>query len=182
MREAYPGVPVIAYVNTTAAVKAEVDICCTSGNAQPDRPIRFGGQRVIMLPDQYLARNVAAETGNRRSSPGPANARCMSASPPPMCAQLRDDHPGVTVLVHPECPPEVVAEADFAGSTAAMSDYVDRKRPGRVVLLTECSMSDNVAVRYPELDFIRPCNLCPHMKRITLARTSAVRWRRSAMS
>jgi quinolinate synthase len=82
--------------------------------------------------------------------------------------EMRASYPGVIVLAHPECPPEVVAECDFTGSTAAMADYVGQKRPPRVVLLTECSMSDNVALQYPELDFVRPCNLCPHMKRITL--------------
>jgi quinolinate synthase len=82
---------------------------------------------------------------------------------------LREAHPGVIVLAHPECPPEVVAEADFAGSTAVMSAYVGHKKPARVVLLTECSMSDNVAVQHPDVEFVRPCNLCPHMKRITLS-------------
>ena len=93
----------------------------------------------------------------------------MSASPPEDIRSLRESHPGIIVLAHPECPPEVVAECDFAGSTAAMADYVGKERPARVVLLTECSMSDNVALQYPDLEFVRPCNLCPHMKRITLA-------------
>lgn len=167
MRQAHPGVPVIAYVNTSAAVKAEVDVCCTSGNAA--RVVKsFGVPRVIMLPDQYLAKNVAAETGLEIitwAGQCEVHERFTAAD----VRELRAAHPGVTVLVHPECPPEVVAEADFAGSTAAMSDYVGEKRPPRVVLLTECSMSDNVSVKYPEIEFMRPCNLCPHMKKITLA-------------
>ena len=121
-----------------------------------------------MLPDEYLAQNIAARPTSR-SSPGPATARCTSASPPHDLRQLRAGDPGVVVLAHPECPPEVVAEADFAGSTAAMADYVTREKPGRVVLITECSMSDNIAASNPDIDFVRPCNLCPHMKRITLA-------------
>jgi quinolinate synthase len=123
LRQKYPGRPVITYVNTSAEVKAESDICCTSGNAR--RVVEsLGVPEVIMIPDRYLA--------------------------------------------HPECPPAVVDEADFAGSTAAMSDYVTRKQPARVVLITECSMADNIAVQHPTLDVLRPCNLCPHMKRITL--------------
>jgi quinolinate synthase len=166
MREAYPGVPIVAYVNTTAAVKAEVDICCTSGNAK--RVVEsLGVPRVIMLPDQYLARNVAAETGVEIIT-WAGQCEVHERFTAEDVRELRAAHPGVTVLVHPECPPEVVAEADFAGSTAAMTDYVADHRPPRVVLLTECSMSDNVAVHYPDLEFIRPCNLCPHMKRITL--------------
>ncbi|WP_315720592.1 MULTISPECIES: quinolinate synthase NadA [unclassified Bradyrhizobium] len=166
MRARHPGVPVVAYVNTSVAVKAESDVCCTSGNAL-EIVESLGTDHVIMLPDEYLARNVAAQTKVRITA---WNGHCevherFTAED---VRTLRDDHPGVTVLAHPECPPEVVAEADFAGSTAAMSDYVGARRPARVVLLTECSMSDNVAVSYPDIAFIRPCNLCPHMKRITL--------------
>ncbi|TGP50725.1 quinolinate synthase NadA [bacterium M00.F.Ca.ET.230.01.1.1] len=171
MRQRYPGVPVVTYVNTSAAVKAESDICCTSGNALQVVE-SLGAPRVIMLPDEYLARNIAAQTkveiiawrGHCE-----VHERFSSAD----IRELREAHPGVTVLAHPECPPDVVAEADFAGSTAAMSDYVGRHKPARVVLMTECSMSDNVAVEHPEVDFVRPCNLCPHMKRITLANIRA---------
>lgn len=167
MRREHPGLPVIAYVNTSAAVKAEVDICCTSGNAR--KVVNsFGVPKVIMLPDQYLAANVANETGIEIVSwPGQCEVheRFTAAD----VAELREAHPGVTVLVHPECPPEVVKVADFAGSTAAMADYVGEKRPSSVVLLTECSMSDNVSLQYPDLEFVRPCNLCPHMKKITIA-------------
>jgi len=167
LRERYPGAPVVAYVNTSAAVKAASDICCTSGNAR--RIVEaLGAPRVIMIPDEYLARNVARETGVEIiawAGHCEVHERFTAAE----IRELRALHPGVTVLAHPECPPEVVAEADFAGSTAAMSDYVGRKKPPRVVLVTECSMSDNVAVHHPEIEFVRPCNLCPHMKRITLA-------------
>jgi quinolinate synthase len=166
LREKYPGRPVITYVNTSAEVKAESDICCTSGNAKKIVE-GFGGAEVIMIPDQYLAANVARETGTRIISWAGAcevherfTARQIRA--------LRRDNPGVVVLAHPECPTHVVDEADFAGSTAAMSDYVTNRQPARVVLITECSMADNVAVLHPTIDFVRPCNLCPHMKRITL--------------
>jgi quinolinate synthase len=166
LRERYPGVPVVTYVNTSAAVKAESDICCTSGNAR--KVIEsLGVDRVIMLPDEYLAQNVAAETGVKIISWAghcEVHERFTAAE----IRELRERHPGVVVLAHPECPPEVVAEADFSGSTAAMGNYVADKKPRRVVLVTECSMSDNVAVQHPDVEFVRPCNLCPHMKRITL--------------
>ncbi|UFZ06257.1 quinolinate synthase NadA [Bradyrhizobium ontarionense] len=166
MRERHPGVPVVAYVNTSVAVKAESDICCTSGNARAIVE-SLGTDHVIMLPDEYLARNVAAQTKVRITA-WKGHCEVHERFSAEDVRTLRDNHPGVTVLAHPECPPEVVAEADFAGSTAAMADFVGQERPPRVVLLTECSMSDNVAVLYPDIEFIRPCNLCPHMKRITL--------------
>src|SRR5882757_7656119 len=166
MRERHPGVPVIAYVNTSTAVKAESDICCTSGNALAVVE-SFGTDHVIMLPDEYLAQNIATQTKVKITA-WKGHCEVHERFTPEDIRQIRENHPGVTVLAHPECPPEVVAEADFAGSTAAMSGYVARERPPRVVLLTECSMSDNVAVLHPDVEFIRPCNLCPHMKRITL--------------
>ncbi|MDG4897675.1 quinolinate synthase NadA [Mesorhizobium sp. WSM4976] len=166
MRQRYPGVPVVTYVNTSAAVKAESDICCTSGNALAVVE-SLGVPRVIMLPDEYLAKNIAAQTRVEIIA-WKGHCEVHERFSPADIRELREAHPGVTVLAHPECPPEVVAEADFAGSTAAMSDYVGRHKPARVVLMTECSMSDNVAVEHPEVDFVRPCNLCPHMKRITL--------------
>jgi quinolinate synthase len=166
LRQKYPGVPIVTYVNTSAAVKAESDICCTSGNAKAVIE-SLGVDRVIMLPDEYLARNVAAETGVKIIS-WSGHCEVHERFGAQDVRDLRESYPGITVLAHPECPPEVVAEADFAGSTAAMSAYVATNRPAKVVLLTECSMSDNVAVQYPDLEFIRPCNLCPHMKRITL--------------
>ncbi|WP_316194849.1 quinolinate synthase NadA [Bradyrhizobium sp. SZCCHNRI3052] len=166
MRVRHPGVPVVAYVNTSVAVKAESDVCCTSGNARAVVE-SLGVDHVIMLPDEYLARNVAAQTKVRITA-WKGHCEVHERFSAEDVRTLRDNHPGVTVLAHPECPPEVVAEADFAGSTAAMSDFVGARRPARVVLLTECSMSDNVAVLHPDIEFIRPCNLCPHMKRITL--------------
>jgi quinolinate synthase len=168
MRQRYPGVPVVTYVNTSAAVKAESDICCTSSNALAVVE-SLGVPRVIMLPDEYLAKNVAAQTEIEIVA-WTGHCEVHERFTTVDIRELREAHPGVTVLAHPECPPEVVAEADFAGSTAAMSDYVGRHRPARVVLMTECSMSDNVAVEHPEVEFVRPCNLCPHMKRITLAK------------
>ncbi|ESY06650.1 quinolinate synthetase [Mesorhizobium sp. LNJC399B00] len=167
MRQRYPGVPIITYVNTSAEVKAESDICCTSGNAKAVVE-SLGVLRVIMLPDEYLAQNIAAQTDVQIIA-WKGHCEVHERFTPADIRELRESHPGVVVLAHPECPPGVVAEADFSGSTAAMSDYVDRQRPPRVVLMTECSMSDNVALAHPEVEFIRPCNLCPHMKRITLA-------------
>jgi quinolinate synthase len=167
MREKYPGVPIVTYVNTSAAVKAQSDICCTSGNARAVVE-SLGAPRVIMLPDEFLAKNIAAQTTVEIIA-WQGHCEVHERFTPADIRELREAHPGVTVLAHPECPPDVVAEADFAGSTAAMSDYVGQHRPARVVLMTECSMSDNVAVEHPEVEFIRPCNLCPHMKRITLA-------------
>src|ERR1700720_1216564 len=167
LRESHPGLPVVTYVNTSAAVKAESDVCCTSGNAKKIIEA-LSVPKVIMLPDEYLARNIAAQTKVEIIA-WTGHCEVHERFTPEDIRTLRASHPGITVLAHPECPPEVVAECDFAGSTAAMADYVGQKRPARVVLLTECSMSDNVALQYPDLDFIRPCNLCPHMKRITLA-------------
>ena len=168
LRQRHPGVPIVTYVNTSAAVKAESDICCTSGNAKKIVE-SLGVPKVIMLPDEYLAQNVARETGVEIIT-WAGHCEVHERFSAKDVRQLRDGHPGLVVLAHPECPPEVVAEADFAGSTAAMIDYVGRERPHRVALMTECSMSDNVAVQHPEIEFIRPCNLCPHMKRITLPR------------
>ncbi len=166
MRQRYPGVPVVTYVNTSSAVKAESDICCTSGNALKVVE-SLGVERVIMLPDEYLAQNIAAQTDVKIIA-WKGHCEVHELFTASDVRQLRENHPDVTILAHPECPPEVVAEADFSGSTAAMSDFVGQSAPPRVVLLTECSMSDNVSVLHPDVEFIRPCNLCPHMKRITL--------------
>ena len=171
LRARHPDVPIVTYVNTSAAVKAESDICCTSGNAKAVVE-SFGVPEVIMLPDEYLAQNVAHETAVRIIA-WTGHCEVHERFTPADVQQVRDGHPGVVVLAHPECPPDVVAEADFAGSTAAMQNWVARHQPARVLLLTECSMSDNVAVMHPEVEFIRPCNLCPHMKRINLPRIRA---------
>jgi len=166
LRERHPGVPIVTYVNTSAAVKAESDVCCTSSNAR--KIIEgLGVPRVIMLPDEYLAQNTAAQTKVEIIA-WKGHCEVHERFTPEDIRSLREGHPGIIVLAHPECPPEVIAECDFSGSTAAMADYVGKERPARVVLLTECSMSDNVALQYPDLEFVRPCNLCPHMKRISL--------------
>jgi quinolinate synthase len=171
LRERYPGVPVVTYVNTSAAVKAESDICCTSGNV--NKVVEsLGVPRVMLLPDEYLAQNVARETSVEIIT-WPGHCEVHERFTPSDIRQLRQDHPGIVVLAHPECPTNVVDEADFAGSTAMMSDFVATQHPARVALITECSMSDNVAVRHPEVEFVRPCNLCPHMKRITLPKIRA---------
>ncbi len=167
LREAHPGVPVVTYVNTSAAVKAASDICCTSGNAVKVVE-SLGVPRALMIPDEYLAKNVAKETDVELIA-WHGHCEVHELFTPDDIRAMREAWPGVTVLAHPECPPEVVAEADFSGSTAVMSDFVGDKKPARVCLLTECSMSDNVALNHPEVEFVRPCNLCPHMKRISLA-------------
>lgn len=166
LRRAHPGVPVVTYVNTSAAVKAASDICCTSGNAV-EVIESLGTQKVIMIPDQYLARNIAARTGVEVIT-HPGACEVHERFSPKDIDDIRDGHPGVTVIAHPECPPEVVAVSDFAGSTAQMIDFVTERKPLKVALITECSMSDNVAADHPDVEFVRPCNLCPHMKRNTL--------------
>ncbi len=166
LRQTHPGVPIITYVNTSAAVKAASDICCTSGNAKKVVE-SLGVSKVLMIPDEFLAQNIARET-NVEIIAWKGHCEVHERFSPADIAELRDSHPGVVILAHPECPPEVVEVADFSGSTAMMSDFVGAEKPARVVLLTECSMSDNVAVQHPDVDFIRPCNLCPHMKLITL--------------
>lgn len=166
LRAAHPGVPVVTYVNTSAAVKAESDICCTSGNAV-EIIESLGVPKVIMIPDQYLAANIARKTGVEVIT-HPGACEVHERFTPHDIADIRESWPGVTVLAHPECPPSVVDAADYAGSTAQMVGFVAAQRPQRVALITECSMSDNIAQEFPELEFVRPCNLCPHMKRNTL--------------
>ena len=167
LRQRYPGVPVVTYVNTSAEVKAESDICCTSGNAVAVVE-SLGVDKVIFLPDQYLGRWVASQTGVEMIL---WEGSCMvhERFTGEQLRGYRADHPGIRIIAHPECPPDVLAEADFVGSTAGMISWVEKNRPPRVVMVTECSMSDNVAAEVRDVEFIRPCNLCPHMKRITLA-------------
>lgn len=166
MRQKYPGVPVVTYVNTSADVKAESDVCCTSGNAkQVIESLKV--DEVIMIPDEFLAQNVANETGVKMIT-WKGHCEVHERFTPQEIREWRKAFPDLVVLAHPECPPDVVAEADFAGSTAGMSDYVASGKAARVLLVTECSMSDNLAADHPEVEFVRPCNLCPHMKRITL--------------
>ena len=170
LKQKYPGAPVVTYVNTSADVKAETDICCTSSNAVEIvewAASEWGSDTVILIPDQYLAKNVAAMTDIKIVTWAGAcevHERFTAAD----IRELREANPGVIVLAHPECPPDVLAEADFAGSTSGMSNFVKNHQPERVVLITECSMSDNVSLENPNVTFVRPCNLCPHMKRITL--------------
>src|ERR1700761_9084751 len=170
IKQRYPGLPVVTYVNTTAEVKAETDICCTSANAVQvvEHAAReWGVDRVILLPDEFLARNVA-----RQTEVGIIAWRGRCEVHERFTAQdildIKAAYPGAQVLAHPECPAEVLEVSDFAGSTAAMSDYVMTRKPRQVVLITECSMADNVACDAPGVEFVRPCNLCPHMKRISL--------------
>ncbi len=166
LRRRYPGVPVVTYVNTSAAVKAESDICCTSSNAV-EVVESLGVDRVIFLPDEYLGRYVASQTSVKIvlwSGHCEVHERFSAED----LQTFREQVPDVEILAHPECSPEVLAEADFVGSTAGMIRHVTERRPPRVVLVTECSMSDNVAIDCPDVEFVRPCNLCPHMKRITL--------------
>lgn len=170
IKQRYPGLPVVTYVNTTADVKAETDVCCTSANAvQVVETVakQWGVDRVILIPDEFLARNVA-----RQTTVGVIAWKGRCEVHERFDAQdirdLKAAWPDAEILGHPECPTEVIAECHFAGSTAAMADYVQQRRPRRVVLITECSMADNVAADAPFTEFVRPCNLCPHMKRITL--------------
>ncbi len=166
LRERHPGAPVVTYVNTSAEVKAASDICCTSSNAV-EVVESLGAERVIFLPDEYLGRYVAGRTGVEIvlwQGHCEVHERFRAED----LRDYRASYPGVQIYAHPECPPDVLAEADYVGSTAGLLRHVDAVRPERVVLVTECSMSDNVAVAHPEVEFIRPCNLCPHMKRITL--------------
>ncbi len=175
LKQRYPGVPVVTYVNTSAEVKAESDICCTSANALDivEAAAReFGTQQVIFLPDKYLAQNVAAQTQIKIISWA---GTCMvhERFTPQQIRDLRVQFPGVRVLAHPECPPDVCAEADYVGSTSGMIKDVGSSGAAKVVMVTECSMADNVAVAHPGVDFVRPCVLCPHMQRITLPKILA---------
>ncbi len=167
LRERYPGVPVVAYVNTSADVKAEVDICCTSGNAV-EVVESLGAPRVIMLPDEYLAKYVATQTSVEIVA-WKGHCEVHERFTGDEIRDFRGRFDDLVVIAHPECPPDVLEAADFVGSTARMVDFVADRRPPRVLMVTECSMSDNVAAASPETEFVRPCNLCPHMKKITLA-------------
>jgi quinolinate synthase len=166
----HPGIPVVTYVNTTAEVKAETDICCTSANAVQVvewAAREWGVDKVILIPDEFLARNVARQTRVKIIAWA---GRCevherFTAGD---IADMRAAYPGAEILAHPECPTEILEAADFAGSTAAMNDYVALRKPKQVVLITECSMASNVQAESPGTQFIGPCNLCPHMKRISL--------------
>jgi quinolinate synthase len=166
LRAAYPGVPVVTYVNTSAAVKAECDICCTSSNAVKVVE-SLGAPRVLLIPDEYLARYVATKTDVEIIA---WKGRCEvhERFTGEELRRYRESDPGLRIIAHPECPPDVIEAADFTGSTSGMIKWVKDHQPERVVLVTECSMADNVAHEAPHTEFVRPCNLCPHMKRISL--------------
>ena len=175
LKERHPGVPVVTYVNTPASIKAESDICCTSANAVKvveAAAKRAGSDRVLFLPDEYLARNVAAQTDVRVIA---WHGRCIvhEQFTVDQIRAYREQYPGIEVIAHPECSPEVCEEADFVGSTTGMIGYLDDARSNRVIMITECSMSDNVQEAHPDLEFVKPCTLCPHMKKITLENTLA---------
>jgi quinolinate synthase len=166
LRAAYPGVPIVTYVNTSAAVKAECDICCTSSNAVKVVE-SLGAKRVLLIPDEYLAKYVATQTKVEIIA-WKGHCEVHERFTPEELTAFRESDPGVRIIAHPECPPEVLAIADYTGSTSGMIKYVKDKKPKKVLMVTECSMSDNVAVEAPGTEFVRPCNLCPHMKRISL--------------
>ena len=166
LKEKYPGVPVVSYVNTSADVKAETDICCTSANAV--KIVKsLGVKKVIFLPDDYLAKYVATQTDVEIIS---WKGICIvhDQFSENEINNIRKNNPGIKIIAHPECPPEVIKASDFAGSTSGMINYVKDNQPKKVMMVTECSMSDNIQVENPNVEFIRPCNLCPHMKKITL--------------
>lgn len=171
LRQKYPGVPIVTYVNTSAEVKAESDICCTSGNA-----IKIvnslDADTVLMIPDQYLAKYTQGHT-DKKILTWEGSCQVHEKFTPQDIIQFRQRYEGVQVLAHPECPPEVLAEADYTGSTQQMIDYINTEKPARLVLITECSMSDNIAAAHPEMELVRPCQMCPHMKRITLPKILA---------
>ena len=167
LRKQYPNTPVVTYVNTSAEVKAESDICCTSGNAV-EVVESLGVDQVIFLPDEYLANYVAQQTDVKIIS-WKGHCEVHERFTGAQMEQYRKDYDGLTIIAHPECPPDVLEASDFVGSTAQMQAFVQTERPKRVLMVTECSMSDNVAAEITDVEFIRPCNLCPHMKRITLA-------------
>ncbi len=166
LKEKYPGVPVVSYVNTSADVKAETDICCTSANAIKIVE-SLGVKKVIFLPDDYLAKYVASQTNVEIIA---WKGICMVHDQfnEKEINDIREKNPGIKIIAHPECPPEVIKASDFAGSTGGMINYVKNNQPQKVMMVTECSMSDNIQVENPNVEFIRPCNLCPHMKKITL--------------
>lgn len=166
LRETYPGVPIVTYVNTSAEVKAESDITCTSGNAL-EIVESFDNDTVLMIPDEYLAKWVASQT-KKKILMWKGHCEVHERFTPKEIEAWREVTPGLVVIAHPECPEDVLQAADFVGSTAKMSGYVKNKKPAKVLMVTECSMSDNLAIENPDVEFVRPCNLCPHMKRITL--------------
>ena len=166
LKKKYPNVPVVSYVNTSADVKAETDVCCTSANAVKIVN-SLGVKRVIFLPDDYLAKYVASQTSVEIIS-WKGTCEVHEKFTDIEINEIRKNNPDIKVIAHPECPPDVIKASDFAGSTSGMIKYVRDNQPKKVMMVTECSMSDNIQIDNPNVEFIRPCNLCPHMKRITL--------------
>ena len=166
LKKKYPGVPVVSYVNTSAEVKAETDICCTSANALKIVQ-SLGVKKVIFLPDDFLAKYVASQTDVEIIS-WKGTCEVHEQFNDEEINEIRKNNPGIKIIAHPECPPDVIRASDFAGSTSGMIKYVKDNQPAKVMMVTECSMSDNVQIDNPNVKFIRPCNLCPHMKKITL--------------
>tara|TARA_Y100001970_G_scaffold241870_1_gene305800 strand:- start:9034 stop:10023 length:990 start_codon:yes stop_codon:yes gene_type:complete len=166
LKKKYPGVPVVSYVNTSADVKAETDICCTSANAVKVVE-SLKTDKVIFLPDQHLANYVAKQT-NVKIISWKGSCIVHEQFSAKEIQDIRKNNPGIKVIGHPECPSDVLEACDFAGSTGGMIDYVKNNKPKKVMLVTECSMSDNVQSDNPDVEFIKPCNLCPYMKKITL--------------
>lgn len=167
LKAQHPGAPVVSYVNSSAEVKAESDICCTSGNAVAVVE-SLGADKVIFVPDGYLASYVARQTDVELVSWA---GTCMvhEEFTVAQVEAYRSQYPGLKVLAHPECSPEVQTAADLVGSTAQMSHFVAAQpRGARIALITECSMSDNLALAHHEVELVRPCSMCPHMKKITL--------------
>ena len=166
LKKQYPGVPVVSYVNTSADVKAETDVCCTSANAvKIVNSLKV--KKVIFLPDDYLAKYVASQTDVEIIS-WKGTCEVHEQFNDEEINEIRKNNPGIKIIAHPECPPDVIKASDFTGSTSGMIKYVKDKQPEKVMMVTECSMSDNVQIDNPKVKFIRPCNLCPHMKKITL--------------
>ena len=166
LKKKYPGVPVVSYVNTSADVKAETDVCCTSANAVKVVE-SLGVKKVIFLPDDYLAKYVASNTNVEIIS---WKGTCIvhEQFTAKEINEIKEQNPGIVIIAHPECPPDVINASDFAGSTSGMSEYVKKNQPKKVMMVTECSMSDNIQIENPKVQFIKPCNLCPYMKKITL--------------
>ncbi|HAT35805.1 MAG TPA: quinolinate synthase, partial [Rhodospirillaceae bacterium] len=162
LKQKSPGIPIVTYVNTSAEVKAESDVCCTSGNAV--KVVEgLGVEKVICIPDEYLAKYIAGQTDKVEIIAWKGHCEVHERFTAEEINGYRKNFEGLIVIAHPECPPDVLGAADFVGSTAGMIDYVGQQRPPKVMMVTECSMSDNVAAEYPDVEFIRPCNLCPHM-------------------
>jgi quinolinate synthase len=161
-----PGVPVVTYVNTSADVKAETDICCTSANAVKIVE-SLNVNKVIFLPDEYLAKYVASKTDVEIIS-WKGKCEVHEQFTGKEIFELRKKYPNLKVISHPECPPEVIKASDYTGSTGSMINYVKNTKAKDIFLVTECSMSDNIQIENPNINFVKPCNLCPHMKKITL--------------